>query len=94
MGKTERMFVSAEVYETDIARVRLGQRAVISSDLFPGQLTGRVSEVGTQITKSEVLPLDPAVFSDARIVKVKIRMDDSQAVAGLLNGKVAVRIEP
>jgi len=94
MGRTERMFVSAEVYETDIGRVRLGQRAVISSDLFPGQLTGRVSEIGTQITKSEVLPLDPAVFSDARIVKVKIRMDDSQAVAGLLNGKVAVRIEP
>lgn len=94
MGKTDRMFVSAEVYETDISKVRLGQRAVVSSDLFPGQLTGRVSEVGTVITKSEVLPLDPAAFSDARIVKVKVRLDDSQAVAGLLNGKVAVRIEP
>jgi HlyD family secretion protein len=94
LGKTDRMYVSAEVYETDIGRVHAGQRATITSNLFPGELHGTVEQIGAEVAKSEVLPEDPVAFSDARIVKVKIRLDDSKPVAGLIRGRVNVVIRP
>jgi len=72
----------------------MGQRATITSALFAGELHGTVAEIGREITKNEVLPLDPAAFADSRIVKVKVRLDDSAPVAGLTHGKVTVRFAP
>jgi len=94
LGKTERMYVVAEVYETDITRIRAGQKADISSDLFPEKLTGTVFQIGTQVTRSELLPLEPSAFADTRVVKVKIKLDDGERVAGLIYGKVDVVIHP
>ncbi|MGK7896642.1 MAG: efflux RND transporter periplasmic adaptor subunit, partial [Xenococcus sp. (in: cyanobacteria)] len=95
LGQTGQMYVKAEVYETDISRVRLGQQSTISSDGFPGQLQGKVDEIGLQIGKKEVLSTNPVVDVDARVVEVKIRLDseDSQKVAGLTNLQVKVVID-
>ena len=94
LGRTDRMYANAEVYETDLRKIRMGQRATVTSALFPGELNGTVVEIGREITKNEVLPLDAAAFADSRIVKVKVRLDDSTPVAGLIHGKVTVRFEP
>lgn len=94
LGRTDRIYANAEVYETDVGKIRMGQRATVSSALFPGELHGAVVEIGREITKNEVLPLDPAAFADSRIVKVKVRLDDSRPVAALIHGKVTVRFEP
>jgi len=94
LGKTDSMYVEADVYETDVARVRPGQRASITSDLFSGELSGVVEIVGTTIAKNEVLPLDPVAFADARVFKVRIRLDDGGPVEGLIHGKVNVVIQP
>ena len=94
LGKTDAMYVEAEVYESDIARVRAGQRAVITSSLFPGSLSGAVEKVGTIISKADILPLDPVAFADARVFKVWIRLDDGKRAAGLIHGKVNVVIQP
>src|SRR5262249_36375397 len=40
LGKTDRMFVVAEVYETDIGRIRIGQKARISGLLVPEGISG------------------------------------------------------
>ncbi|MBE9114290.1 ABC exporter membrane fusion protein [Lusitaniella coriacea LEGE 07157] len=95
LGQTRQMYVKAEVYETDISQVRLGQPSSITSDGFPGELTGVVDEIGLQIGKKEVLSTNPAVDVDARVVEVKIRLDleDSQKVAGLTNLQVQVVID-
>ena len=94
LGKTDSMYIEAEVYETDVARVRPGQHATIRSELFPGKLSGLVETVGTTLSKNEVLPLDPVAFADARVFKVWIRLDDGSKVAGLVHGKVDVTIQP
>jgi len=94
LGRTDRMFVIAEVYETDIGRVHLGQKARISGALVPDGVSGNVIHVASQISKSELLPTDPASFADTRVVKVKIQLENGERVAGLIHGKVDVVIEP
>ncbi len=96
LGQTDQMVVVAEVYESDIRKVRLGQRASISSEgkAFEDELRGSVSEIGLQIGKKDVLSTDPAAAVDARVVEVKIRLspEDSKRVASLTNSKVFVDI--
>lgn len=96
LGQTDKMYAVAEVYETDIRKVRLGQRATITSDAFVGKLQGTVDQIGWEIGKKDVLSTDPAAATDVRVVEVKIRLDpaSSQRVAALNNLQVTVEIEP
>jgi HlyD family secretion protein len=95
LGRTDQMYAIAEVYETDIHKVRLGQRATITSAGFTGNLQGTVDEIGLQIGKKDVLGTDPVADVDARVVEVKIRLNptDSQRVTDLTNLKVKVVID-
>ncbi|PZO33269.1 MAG: HlyD family secretion protein, partial [Shackletoniella antarctica] len=96
LGQTEQMVVIAEVYETDVPRLAVGQRAEITSENggFTNTLGGTVESVGLQIRKTDVLNSDPATDSNARVVEVKIKLDpaDSQQVAGLTYMQVRVKI--
>lgn len=97
LGRTDQMYVIAEVYETDVGKLRKGQPATIISDAFSGELQGTVNHIGLQINKKDVLDTDPAADVDARVVEVKIRLspEDSQRVAALsrLQVKVAIKIQ-
>ena len=92
MGDTKQMHAVAEVYETDIGFVRTGQKATIRSPALPRELTGNVIRVGVQIYKNDILDVDPAADADARVVEVRIRLDDSDVVSGLSNLQVVVEI--
>lgn len=96
MGRTDDMLVVAEVPEDSIGKVRLGQRATITSDngAFTGQLQGTVTEIGRKVGKQDVLNTDPAADVDARVVEVKIALprEDSERVSGLTFAKVLVEI--
>lgn len=94
LGDTRQMVVVAEVYETDIGLVALGQHATITSrnGAFSDTLTGTVSEIGLQIAKNDVLDDDPAANADARVVEVRVAVDQSEAVAALTNLQVDVAI--
>lgn len=94
LGNTTQMYVVAEVYETDVTLVQPGQRATITSrnGAFAEALTGTVEQVGLQIFKNDVLDDDPAANADARVVEVRIRVDQSEAIAGLTNLQVDVAI--
>jgi len=94
LGRTDPMYVVAEVYESDISRVRQGENATVTSDLFPGTLSGAVDNIGTTISKASILPGDPVAFADARVFQVRIRLDNGERVAGLIHGKVNVVIRP
>ncbi len=89
LGQTNQMYAIAEVYETDVYRIKPGQRAKVVSENggFEGELQGTVDHVGLQIKKKNVLDSDPAADKDARVVEVKIRIDpkDSKKVETLTN---------
>lgn len=94
IGKTDQMYAVAEIYETDIQKVKRGQKAVITSPAFPGEISGVVDQIGLAIRKNDVLNTDPAANTDVRVVEVKIRLDNSQPVSGLTNLQVKVNIKP
>lgn len=93
LARTDQMFAIAEVYETDITKVRVGQRATINTTALPKPIQGQVERIGMKIGKRDILATDPAADTDARVVEVHIRLDDSSVVAGLTNLKVEVKIE-
>ncbi len=96
LGQTSQMIVIAEVYESDISKVKVGQRVDIISEgnSFSGELKGSVAQLGLKIGRKDVLSTDPAAAVDARVVEVKIRLDatDSKKVANLTNSNVIVKI--
>jgi len=97
LGRTQRMVAVAEIYELDISRIKIGQSATIISknNAFPEVLRGKVKEVGLQISKKDVLNTDPAAQFDARVVEVKILLDEpsSKRVSGLTNLSIQVSID-
>jgi HlyD family secretion protein len=96
LGQTERMMVVAEVYESDLHRIRNGQLATITSSTnsFPKPLQGKVTEVGFEVAKRDVLDTDPTAANDARVVEVEIQLTPtaSRQVARLTNAQVSVEI--
>ncbi|ABA22202.1 Secretion protein HlyD [Trichormus variabilis ATCC 29413] len=96
IGKTSQMYVIAEVYQTDIQKVRVGQKATITSTAFSGKLQGTVKEIGWQVDKQSIFSLNPRSDTDRRIIEVKVSIDnpaDSEKVARLTNLQVDVSIQ-
>jgi len=93
VGQTAAMYAIAEVYETDVGRVRLGQRARIRSAALARELEGEVERIGLKVGKRDVLSTDPVVDADARVVEVEIRILEPELVASLTNLRVDVVIE-
>ena len=99
LGRTDEMYAIAEVYETDIGKVKIGQPATISSEYggFEGKLKGTVEHLGLQVGTKQLSEgsQNPTQDENSRIVEVKIRIEpeDSKKVAGLTNMKVRVEID-
>lgn len=93
-GQTSQMIAVAEVYQTDIGKIKLGQPAVITGDAFSEKLEGTVSQIGLQVSKQNVFSNQPGENLDRRVVEVKIRLSpkDSKRVAGLTNLQVQTAI--
>ena len=90
IGQTSQMYVVAEVYETDIERVKVGQKATITGAVFSEQLSGKVTQIGLEVDRQNVFNSDPLVDTDNKVVEVKIRLDpkSSAQVASLSNLQV------
>lgn len=94
VADTTRMYVEAEVYVDDVARVKAGQSATISGQPLPRELTGKVDRVGMQIAANAIFSRDPTAYADQRVVKVRILLDDPAAVRSLIGAQVTVKIKP
>ena len=93
LARTQVMNVIAEVYETDVRLIRVGQTAMITSPVLEQPLLGKVGKVGLQINKKDVLDSDPVADTDARVIEVEIRLDNPEAVRELTNLQVNVEID-
>jgi HlyD family secretion protein len=92
LAATESMFAVAEVFETDIRRVQVGQRARVTSSALPHPLYGTVERIGMKVGKADALGTDPAARTDARVVEADIRLDESAPAEGLTYLQVEIEI--
>ena len=99
LGQTNQMYAIAEIYETEITKIKLGQKATIVSEYggFEGEIIGKVAHVGLQVGKRTLTgdAADPTNDENTRVVEVKIRINDqyTQKVAALTNMQVRVSID-
>ncbi len=96
MGFVDRMWVSAEIYENDILKVKPGQSVSVIADGIDQKIQGVVKKIGLTVSRNELLSNNPTADVDARVVEVKILLndEDSHHVAGLTNLQVSVVIHP
>jgi HlyD family secretion protein len=94
VAPTAPMYVVAEVPDSDIARVKKGQRATITSDGLAAAVHGAVERIEPVVAANALMPVDPASFSDGHVVRVWIRVDDPAVVEDRVHLRVAVVIEP
>jgi len=98
LGAGDQMEAVAEVYESDINRVKLGQTVTLVSENggFSGSLQARVIRISPQVRQRAVLSTDPTGDADARVVEVRLALDpaDASQVRDLAGLKVIARFTP
>jgi HlyD family secretion protein len=96
LGSSQEMFVEAEVYETDIARIRQSQPAIITGAALTQPMHGTVALVERSIGRQQVVNTDPAANTDARIAIVRVKLDRQSLTAAerLINLQVRVEFQP
>jgi HlyD family secretion protein len=95
LARTQQMYAVAEVYETDIKKVRPGQSVVITSDALPKPLRGTVTNIGLQVGQQNIFN-NLQADTDNKVIEVKIRinnMKDNKQITALTNLQVQVRID-
>jgi HlyD family secretion protein len=95
LGQTDQMYAVAEVYQSDINKVRPGQRVKVSSSSLSGELQGTVDWVGMQVQRQNIINSDPSSNLDSRIVEVYVQLDkpSSQKASNFTNLQIQAVIE-
>jgi ABC exporter DevB family membrane fusion protein len=88
-----KIWVNAEVDETDIGRVQIGEKAQVTSNAYPGQtFQGRVREIANYAGARKIRPSNPAVNLGLKVVQVKVLLEKPTPLR--LGMTVDVRITP
>ncbi|NJK30265.1 MAG: ABC exporter membrane fusion protein [Acaryochloris sp. RU_4_1] len=95
LGHTQQMYAVAEVYQSDVHKIKKGQQAQIKSDSLPQPLTGRVDRISTKVRRQNIINTDPSENIDARVVEVYVKLDptSSQQAAQFTNLQVNVVVQ-
>ena len=95
LGDTSQMMVEAEVYQTMIGRVAIGDPVTVSAEALDGDLRCVVSAIGLEIGRQSITSDDPAANTDARVVDVIVKLDaaSSEKAKRLTNLETIVRID-
>ncbi len=76
LGDSSVLRVRMDVDETDVGRVREGQRAYVTADGYPGeQFWGRVVRVGQLLGKKNVHTDKPAERQDVKVLETLIELE-------------------
>lgn len=77
LGDMQKVIIKAEVDETDVGKLSMGQRAEVTADAYPGRIfPGRIYEMGQAVGKRKVKPEDPAKIQDMKVLEVKIEITE------------------
>lgn len=94
LGNVEVMQAVAEVFEGDVPRIKMGDCALVVLDTTGDRFSGRVVEIGHIVARKKVLTNDPVSDTDARIVEVRVELDQvgNDWLCRLSNARVQVTL--
>lgn len=94
IGQTQRMYAVAEVYQSDISKVKPGQQVRVTSDSFLGELIGTVERIDSQVRRQTIVNTDPSTNIDGRVIEVHVALDaaSSKKAAKFTNLQVTAAI--
>jgi len=85
--------ISAEVDETDIGLISMGDAVEITSDAYKGKpFKGEIQEIASYVGVRDIRPNNPAKNLDKKVIKVKIKLLEKTPLK--LGMTVDVRIKP
>lgn len=95
LGQTQQMYAVAEVYQSDVHKIKMGQAVKVNSDALPQSLAGTVDRISTKVRRQNIINTDPSENIDARVVEVYIKLDNgsSQQAAQFTNLQVNVKVQ-
>lgn len=95
IGDLDQMYAIAEVYEADLARLKIGQAARVRIPTLKLEIPGEIERLGYVVQRKDVFNIDPVADTDARVIEVWVRLapDAPQAVQQLSNARVEVIID-
>lgn len=96
IGRTQSMMVHAEVYESDVPKLEIGQAVRVTGPALPDVLMGRVEFIASIVQKQSVVDAMPAANTDARVVEVLVRLEpaSSELASRLVGMQVRVEFQP
>ena len=98
MADTTSMVVTAEVYQTDMPGIRLGQQATITADGFQGQARATAYQILPQVQRQSIFAGVPGENQDLRVIQVRLRIDpqslQKHSISSATNLQVNVLFDP
>jgi HlyD family secretion protein len=79
MTRPSQMEAVVEVYQSDVQKVRVGQKVKVTSSSLVGELQGTVERVGIQIKRQNTINADPTSNIDDRVVEVHVALDSASS---------------
>ncbi|WP_337174852.1 HlyD family efflux transporter periplasmic adaptor subunit [Paludisphaera sp.] len=92
LGDVSRMVAVAEVFQSDVPRVRVGDAATVR--ILDRSVPGKVTRIGSVVGRNQAASMDPRALKDVRVVKVWVALDDPEFAARLVNMEAEVVIAP
>jgi len=79
IGNRETLRVRVDVDETDVAKVRVGDRAYVTADAFGTQkFWGHVVRIGGELGRKNIRTDEPSERVDTKILETLVEMDDAR----------------
>lgn len=98
IGRTDRMQVWAQVFQSDLPRLRIGQRATVRAESggFPGLLRAQLRTILGNVSQRDLFAVNGNNDVNARVVLVKLDIDPAERnrLSQLSNLNVTVRFDP
>jgi HlyD family secretion protein len=92
MGDVTTMVAKAEVYQSDVPRIRPGDPADV--DILGTRVAGKVIRIGSVVGKNQLASIDPRALRDLRVVEVTIQLDRPAPADRFLEMEVEAVIRP
>ena len=75
LSDVSRVVVKAEIDETDLGKLGLGQSATVTSDAFPGRVfPATIYEIGEAVGKRKIRPDDLVKIGDMKVLETKLEV--------------------